>query len=438
MRKLLLGSALGLSLMALQAPAALAGDAVLQRFFGDCTDVYATETDLDKAVGECGIIQVMTNAFNAQYEGESKIETRSVAWGSHYDQLSASIAGSDAPTIAVMHADRVVNYVRRGLLEPLGKDFAEVGVDVDDLVKTAAANASSEGEYYALPFDIHGLLWHANKGLMKEAGLVDADGEVMIPSSQEEFFAHAKKFKEATGQDYLAIDKGSQTVWLFYSLIWQQGGEPISPDGKMAQLTSPEAKAAANFLKRMFSEGYANPTMKYADAQKAFLNNKVGVLLNGTWVVDFYRDQAEQDEAPLTEYEAHSVPAMMGEPAVWVNSHMWVMPKGGAKTEEEKKAAIAFLKFIYDNNGVWARTGHLPVRTSVLDGDDYNSLPMRKNIRKTAEISRSLSTNILNLGGIQDVVQEEHSRLATNDGSVEEILEDANRRANRLLRRNNR
>ena len=33
----------------------------LLRFFGDCAGEYSNVTDLDKAVGECGIIQVLTD-----------------------------------------------------------------------------------------------------------------------------------------------------------------------------------------------------------------------------------------------------------------------------------------------------------------------------------------------------------------------------------------
>ena len=47
-------------------PARAATEITLFRFFGGCSDEYANVTDLSKAVGECGIIQVLTNKFNAE------------------------------------------------------------------------------------------------------------------------------------------------------------------------------------------------------------------------------------------------------------------------------------------------------------------------------------------------------------------------------------
>ena len=59
---------------------------------------------------------------------------------------------------------------------------------------------------YALPFDNWTMLFHVNLNLMKEAGLVNADGTPVLPTSVDEFFEQGKKFKDATRQTVSGAD----------------------------------------------------------------------------------------------------------------------------------------------------------------------------------------------------------------------------------------
>ena len=54
------------------------------------------------------------------------------------------------------------------------------------------------------------------------------------------------------------------------------------------------------------------------------------------------------------------------------------MLKGGTKDEAQRKAALTFLKFLWDNDGEWARTGHLPANKTALDSAAFRALPMRR------------------------------------------------------------
>ena len=58
------------------ASTALAADITMFRFFGDCANEYTGVTDLSKAVGECGIVQVLTNKFNAENTIGAKVVTQ--------------------------------------------------------------------------------------------------------------------------------------------------------------------------------------------------------------------------------------------------------------------------------------------------------------------------------------------------------------------------
>ena len=189
------------------ATPALAVDITLFRFFGDCANQYGTVTDVSKANGECGIIQALTNKFNAENTIGAKVVTQTVDWNTYYDQLSATYATGKIPDIAVMHRSVLPNFASRGLVDPIGADLTAAGVDLADLVPAARDGVTVDNKLFALPLDIHALLLHVNMGLMKKAGLVADNGEPVLPSNPDQLFEQAKKLKDATGKLYLGVPK---------------------------------------------------------------------------------------------------------------------------------------------------------------------------------------------------------------------------------------
>lgn len=75
---------------------------VFARFFGECADEYEGITEISQGRGECGIIQVITNAWNAEHP-DQHVETMVVGWGEHYQRLAAGLAAGETADIAIMH-----------------------------------------------------------------------------------------------------------------------------------------------------------------------------------------------------------------------------------------------------------------------------------------------------------------------------------------------
>lgn len=435
-RKTLIAIACGALMTAALIPVAQSETTItLYRFFGSCTDEFGDVTDLEKAVGECGIIQVMTNKFNAE-NPDVTVETQTVDWGSYYNRLSATYAAGSTPAVAVMHRSQLPNYVTRRLVEPLNEGFDQVGIDTGDFVEQAQKGASIDGIYYALPFDIHAILWHMNAGLLKEAGLVDDAGEPRIPASAEELLEQARRFEEKTGKSYLAMagTVDPMVTRLFETLVWQQGVNLIGEDLRTANIDTPEARKALDLIDTLFEEGHMTASHDYPGAEQAFLNGEAAVLINGTWVVDAYTSQAENADTALADYAVQTFPKLYDTEAVWSDSHMWVMPRGGARGEAQK-AALKFLKFINDHNVTWARTGHLPVRQSALESEAYTSLPHREDYAKTAAIARSIPQGTQFQFGIQDILTEELQATYLTGKDPAQALSDAQDRVNQLLSR---
>lgn len=407
----------------------------LTRYFGSCEPEYGANTDLARARGECGIITTLINKFNAENKDGIVVKPQVVEWNGYYDQMSARIVARDVPAIAVMHTAVLGDFVRRRLVEPLDADFNAVGIDTADFTPSARA-VLYDGKPYALPWDTAAMLWHVNVGLMRQAGLVDGSGKARVPSSAEELLAMAREFRERTGKPLLVLatspDKASNAR-VFHSLLYQQDGN-LFPDGSKSSFNSPAVRNTYTVLKQLYNEGHIIKSLNYANAMSAFLNGQGGVMLNGTWVIDTFLDNAARPDSALKDgYDVQVVPTLFGKPSTWIDSQTWVLLRGGTNAQT-RKAAQVFLKYMWDNNREWARTGHLPARQSVLDSAWFHGLPMRDRIEDVPRIGHiALPQGTPRAFTIQDIIGEEISAMFVTGKPVDDVVRDTERRVNDLL-----
>ena len=416
---------------------AAATDITLFRFFGDCANDFGSTTDLSKAVDECGAIQVLTNKFNAENKIGAKVVTQTVDWHTYYDLLSASYSTGNVPDVAIMHRSLLPNFASRGLIDPIGDDLKAAGVDFADFVPEARKAVTLGGKVYALPFDIHAVLFHVNMDLMRQAGLTTAAGDPVLPASPEDLLAQGKTLKQATGKIYLGLESDSAGVMpdrLFESWLWQQGQDVVKADGSAAELDTAAGLKAADLFQQIYAQGLSNKAFDYAGAEQAFLNGEVAILVNGTWAVDKYSAQVAGGTSKLRNYRVANLPKLFASEAVWSDSHTWTIPTNPNRSPEAKAAALAFIKFLDDNDGAWARTGHLPVRQSVLASDAFKKLPHRSEYVGTASIARALPP-IQNQRGIQDVMVSGLSAVWLTGQDPKAALAGMQSRVDRILKR---
>lgn len=410
------------------ATTAPAQEITLGRFFGACEDAG---TDTTTSAGEACIIQSIINAADAELDGIS-INTLPTDWGNYYDQVKAAYAGGTPPDVHVMHRHRVPEFAGLGAIAEISGELEAAGIDPSDWSPAALDAVSFNGGIYGVPMDFHANLWHVNMDLMAEAGLVE-DGKPVLPTSPDELLAHAQQFKDATGQDYLAADFAQFPIGVrvVLALMWQQNSNIFTDDGT-ATINSEEGQNAVTAITQLFDAGLANPQLNYADSQQAFLNGEAGILVNGTWVVDFYTAEAAKEEVGLDNYYVADFPTLFETGATWADSHMWAIP--ASLEGEERAAALKVLAFINDHNIDWARTGHMAVRTSVVESDAYQALPHRDEYTGTAAIARDTPPSE-RYGAIQDVLNRELQAIWLTGKTVEAALGDAEIEVQDLLDR---
>jgi multiple sugar transport system substrate-binding protein len=399
----------------------------LARFFGDCDDTTQGVTDVSQATTECEVIQILTNAFNAADNGITINKLGGQAWDSYYTQLSTTFASGNPPQVAVMHSHRLPDFAGRDLLRPIGDELDGAGIDFSDYTQPAQQGATYEGEVFAAPFDIHGSLWHMNVDLFAEAGLVDGDGNPILPTSPQELIEQAETLEAATGKKYFSQDWFEFGVGarLFLGLVAQQGGSITDADGN-ATVNTPEGQEALRLMNELATK-YSDPSQGYTDSQAAFLNGDIAVLHNGTWVVDQY-----SREAPFT-YMVTSLPAIYDQPGAWGDSHMWVLPAASNEDPALREASLEFVKFLYDNIAAWAKgTGHLANRTSILTGGELDDAPQRDNYADAADTATFVPA-VPNWAGAWDSLAEELNATWVSGKDQAAALADAEARMNEEL-----
>lgn len=428
--------ALAAALLAAPAMAQTKTEITFARFFGACEGDYGTSQDVAKARGECGVMTTLVNLFNATNKDNIVVKPQIIEWGPYYQQLNARFAARDIPTVAVMHTSQIGDYTR--YIEELDPILKEAGIDAADFTPNAKAGVTVGGKIYAMPWDTHSWLWHFNVGLFKKAGLVDAQGAPLVPKSVEEMLAHAKTMKEKTGKPYLIMATSGPGDFAnggrsYYSWLYDQGGT-IFPNGfDKAEFKTPESLNALRAFEMLAKNDYITKGLDGSGGLGGFMNGIGAVYLTGTWRIDdFLASEAKPGSALSEGYTTRVFPNLFKQQAVWTDNHSWVLPKGGT-TPATRKAALTFIKFLWDHNFDWARGGgHLPARQSLMA--EYGKLPLRQFVVDIPTFGRALPHDVRRQFGFQNMIGEEIANIINAGKTAEQAADAAQERSVALLR----
>lgn len=421
MRHLLSVSVMALlGLAALPSPAA-AVDLELARFFGVCDE---KSTDIKAAVGEACIIEAIIGSFSEADNGITVTELPA-DWDSYYDQIKTRMVGGNPPDVFVMHKHALPAFASIGALaEITPEDYAAAGIDLSDFSDRAIEAVSLGGKHYGVPLDFHAYLWHINLDLLAEAGLVDDAGAPILPTSPEELIAHAKKVEEATGKPYLTgfFAGGPQNMRMFVALMAQQGVDPYNED--QVNLDTDAARNALLTYHDLGEAGGANLELPDDAIRNQFFTGEAAVLIDGTWRVNANDASTANADIALKHYYVSTPAQLFAQPAAWADTHMWAIPASLKRDDPEKfAAAMKLLAWINDHDVDWARTGHVPVRKSVLASEEFKNLPHRSEYAGIADIAYYMKP-AMKYDAIQDAIGRELVEYYQNGKPIDDVLAD--------------
>lgn len=327
--------------------------------------------------GEGYIMSNLVKQFNQEHPN-IKVNEQPIEWAQYYNKLATSIAAGNPPDIAVMHLSVLPDYALRGVLTPID---AYIPSEVEnDYLENIIASAELNGQIYAMPIDSHPIVLYYNKAVLREAGLVNSSGKVLVPETLGELYDYAKTVKEKTGKKGVVLENGPMLGERWWMAIYSQlGGKFFDESGNFG-LQREKVKQTYETLLRFFKDGVAPSDLNYDDANSLFNADKAAFLVNGVWYM------AVAPEIEGLEFGVTLLPPLAGKnPYTWADSHSLVFPKGPNSTKERLEAATTFGQWIVDHTYEWAKAGHIPVIKSVRNSEKFLRLPMRENYMDAAK-----------------------------------------------------
>ena len=323
--------------------------------------------------GEADNMTSLVEQFNQEHP-DIVVEEQIIEWGQYYNKFLTGLLSGDAPDIGIMHLAVLPDYASRGVLTSIEDALPEGFRDV--FLKNILEKAYYEDHLFAIPIDTHPMVMYYNKSVLKEAGLVDENGEVLVPKTWKQLMEYAKKIKESTGKWGLTAETtatgamANERWWM--ALYAQLGAQFYNPETGKLSVDLEKAAKAYEMITEFYTQEVAPAPMQYNETESIFINGGSGFNFNGVWAMAVYPETKDLD------FGVTSIPVIEGgKPFTWGDSHSFVFPK---KDDPEKlKAALTFAKWFSEHSFEWAKAGHLPVNKAVMESDDFMNLTMRKD-----------------------------------------------------------
>lgn len=274
----------------------------------------------------------------------------------------ASFTSGNPPEVAYQYGSSITGLTGRPQTQDLTDELrGDKQFDWDDLFAAGREAATVNGKIYGVPALVDNLALVYNKKLFDEA-------KIAYPADSwtwDDFRAAAKKLTADGRFGWAYVNDGSEdTVWRFLALLWQAGGDLLSPDGKKAAFASEAGRQAMQLLRDMA----ITDKSVYLDAgDQQYLNlfnsGRIGMLWTGPWDLGAINKDVSYGVQILPGKVSH---ATIAGPDTFV-----VFGENG------RKNALPFLKWLLsaETHLEFAMdTGHLPIRQSEVDLAGYAEL----------------------------------------------------------------
>ena len=376
--------------------------------------------------GDGDVMTAMVDEFNAQ-SSDVEVEFMIFKGEEYYTKLLAAMTSDSAPTVAVNHITRVKEYVTDDLLEPLDELAAANQVDWTDFTDKLQAASMVDGVHYCMPIDTHLLLMHYNVDEFKSMGLLAEDGTVQVPKGEEAFFEYFGGIKDQLGNGRMAISGTSANglpMYLWSTLLAQYGGSICDETGKNATLDTEENKKALSTMMKMVDTGIWPKNQK--NGGELFTGRIAVSTINGDWAIPTFAGTEGLN------FVSMPFPQIGEQEGVYADSHTLVIPKSDSVTDQEKEAAMVFMKWITDNTAQWATVGHIPSRQTVIDSEEFKKLPYIPQYAEAAQ-NASFFPQVCGIAGMTEVVQRELTSMVAGEQDVDTTASNMQEQFQKIL-----
>jgi multiple sugar transport system substrate-binding protein len=281
-------------------------------------------------------------------------------------KLTVALQGDKQPDIAYEYGSSMPQLATAPKIVDLTSHVQTQAYNWNDFFRGERAVTQVDGKVLGVPALVDNLAIVYNKKLFDQAGL-------SYPTEEwtwDDFRAAAKALTDsATKQFGMAYpaDATEDTVWHYEAMLWEAGGDILTPDNTHAAFNSPAGLTALTMLqdlavtdKSMFVD-----IQNSGKADTLFNSGKIGMVITGPWELASYPD---------ADYGVQIMPAFPGGNHQTISGpDNWVMFDNG---QARVDAAWTFLQWFTAPQQVLADSladGHLPTRASVVSMPAFSS-----------------------------------------------------------------
>lgn len=353
------------------------------------------------------------------------VEIQAISTNDIYTKL-ASMATSpdDLPTLFWSSGDMVPGQLDIGIVEDLNNYL-------DDDTKAGFAEGVLEGATFDdqlafYPIDVQPSAVIYRKDRFEEAGLE-------VPTTWDEFLEAARALTVDSDGDGEVDQWGFSMVGSnnssgqsrFMSYLWSQGNDIIrEEDGEwVADVDNEDFTADFKFWTDLYTEEGVVPTsiteVDYATAANYFAMGYTSMILSGSNAMGVAYASNPDLNGKLGSF------VIPGEaPGTMLNAEGYALCN--AASEEEKAAAVEFLKFFSTNDSelsFWQTSGKIPATiegqsAEYISGDDY------KGYLDTIAAGTVPTMNFAGINGVKTALGDAYSGVFAGEATAEEAVAD--------------
>ncbi|WP_135451621.1 ABC transporter substrate-binding protein [Mycobacterium sp. DL99] len=310
-------------------------------------------------------------------------------------KVLTAVRGGSAPDVAYMFGSWSPNIAKIPQVVDMSDAVSQPDWNWDDFYPAERAAATVGDKIVGVPALVDNLAIVYNKKLFADAGVAPPTADW----TWEDFRSAAAKLTDPSKGQYgwlMPADGSEDTVWHYIPMLWEAGGEILTPDNKHAAFNSDAGAKALTTLQQMAVTDkslYLDTTNE--NGPKLMNSGKVAMLVTGPWDLSQLSD---------IEYGVQVMPTFAGSGRAHQSisgPDNWVVFNNGDK---RKQAAIDFVKWMTASEQVKAfslGTGDLPTRQSI--GQDA---AFRDQLNEKLPGSAAFVENLSNVKSVRPTVEQ--------------------------------
>jgi ABC-type glycerol-3-phosphate transport system substrate-binding protein len=300
----------------------------------------------------------LVSEYEATHPGQ-KVNTLYVNSDNTLQKVLTAVRGGSPPDIAYLYGSWAPNVAQIPQVVNLTQVVQRPSVNWNDFWTGERAVATVNGKVIGIPALVDNLAVVYNKTLFAKAGLQPPG-----PGwTWQDFVADAKKLTNPAIKQFgtAYVTPGTEdTVWHWEPLLWEAGGQLLTPDNKKAAFDSAAGLASLNTLRTM---AVADKSMYLDPSDSAYANlfnsGKIGMLVTGPW------DLATFDNVKYGVQVMPSYPGTSGGHQTISGPDNWVVFNNGPARTAAAEQFLIWLTAATQDKYFAVQTGDLPIRQSV-------------------------------------------------------------------------